>query len=156
MSAVTMNEVSAMAESDSIFWYVAGTAKTARKHLRLVQLIVVLPPLAVASFAIAQAFPAKALKLVRGLNQVLPNCKSSSDLAFARDILHLARAAGNYYKRLCVWNRAKMTESLEEIEEMIESIDFVLENREQLEQFVKSAELARSPELPLPLGEAVA
>jgi hypothetical protein len=145
MTTATLQDVSGYTERDSLFWYFAATIRAAG---RSVVTWFIVPFGLLGAIILAQIFPWRILKLVKSVNCALPKVKDADDLEFLRDMLKLAYGSACFYRHFCVF-RGAIQEAVIELDESIDSIDLVLENKQELQGFLTAAEARKSPELPL-------
>jgi hypothetical protein len=145
MTTIALNDVSAWAERDSFFLYFAGALKAAAGH---VATWIFLPFFVVGALGLAQFYPSRVLEMIRGLNAALPKETDTEHLELVRDMLRVVCGAGQFYQHFCL-RPALMREALSEVDETIDSISFVLNNKQELKQFVADSEARRSPQLQL-------
>ncbi len=147
MTAVTLQDVSAYAERESVFWYFTGAMNSA---MRSMVMWLFLPFLLIGAVILAQLYPFRILATLRQLNAALPCIDDDEELELIRDMLSLAYAAGKFYQRLCVF-RGRMHAALEECDETLDSLKMVLTRSDELEGFVLESERLRTPDMQLPL-----
>ncbi|HVY80742.1 MAG TPA: hypothetical protein VG994_07165 [Steroidobacteraceae bacterium] len=147
MTAATIQDVSALTERESVFWYYVASINAT---MRNVVMWCFVPFFLVGALILAQLYPWRILKVLGLLKGVLPSIQNNDDLKLIRDMLRLAYGAGRFYRRLCLF-RSSMQLALDELDEMIDSIAFVLCNEEQLQAFARASEAKneaqRSPDL---------
>jgi len=143
MTTATLNDVSRWAEEESFFVLFAGAAKSAGRK------VVTRLFFGAGAMVLAQFYTPRLLRFIEALNKRLPDVTEQQDLEMIRDILKLTYAAGRFYRKYCLF-RGKADEALLEASETIDSLDFVLSNKNELEEFVAECEAKRVPELPFP------
>lgn len=145
MTTATLDDVSRWTERDSFFLLFAQTARSAAKD---VTTWLFLPFCIPGVVILAQLFPSRVLTMLGKLNAVLPNVTDTDDLELIRDALKLTYGAAKYYRHFSIF-RASAQEAVWELSETVDSIEFVLNNKQELKEFVTASEARRTPELPL-------
>lgn len=151
MTTVTLQDVSAWTDREGAYLYLVGATKAATRNLLF---WVFFPFLLAMSFLVAQLFPFRALKAVRKINAVLPEIQNDEVLCLIHDLYQLIYKAGSFYSRLCLF-RGTMQRALEEVDETLDSLSFVLSNQDELDRFLEVGESRQKPNLPLPLERAI-
>jgi hypothetical protein len=146
MTTATLDNVSGFTERDSFFLHFAEAAKSAAKNTAT---WLFLPFCLVGAVILAQFYPSHALKFVERLNARLPDITDKDELELIRDVLKLAYGTGRFYGHFSLVRRSSK-EAQWEISETIDSIEFVLNNKNELKEFVATSEAQRIPELPFP------
>lgn len=151
MAAVTLSEVSALTERESVYWYFGGAFKSARRH---VALFVLLPFLLLVVFVLAQAFPYRMRAILDELLPRLPRVTDKAVLGFLRDLLSVTLCVAVFYRPFCIISRGVMASVVEDLDETVDSLNFALENWEEMSVLVKECSKTSTPELPLFAQEA--
>jgi len=143
MTTATIDDISRWTEGDRFFLFFAETAKSAKQVAAWLFLPFFFPPVVI----LAQFFPSRVLRIVTALNARLPEVTDEEQLSFVRDALKLTYGAACFYGRFCMF-RSTVHDALLELSETIDSLELVLHNQHDLDQFVKDSEAQRTPELP--------
>jgi hypothetical protein len=145
--SVTAQDVSAWSERESLYFLIGTAFRSARQRIAT---YLFLPFLFLAVLGLAQCYPWTMRRMLNDVRPALPHVEDVEALTFLRDALRLALSVGRFYAHFCVFTSA-MNDVLDETDETIDSISFVLNNRKDLDAFVEECEMCSSPDLPLAL-----
>lgn len=136
MTAAALNPFIEAAERDFALFQVAQLAGTRiRWWVGLILRAVVFPFFVV----LAQFVPFIYSRHIALLVPLLPDVQSPRDLAFAKDALTLYHVSLKEYSRFCLFQR-RAEATLDEIEEQLDSLEFVTANKEFLDRAVAQIE----------------
>lgn len=154
MTVVTLQEFSAWTEREGVFWHLAGAIRSA-KRARTVLGWLMLPAMLPVAFVLAQIYPFQISRCTNKLKEKLPMVQDVAILVLVRDVLTLMCSLSGVYRRLSLF-KGKMHETLDEMDELIDSLNLVLGQRNDLDEFMVRSEGRRSPDLPLPFTDHAA
>lgn len=132
MTTAVLGPFAAAAERDFAFFNVAQIARSQlRWSFRLLMLVFVAVPF----FVCAQVVPFVYRRHLALLVPQLPHIQSEVDFAFVKDALTLYYFSLREYARYCLFKRQAL-DLLDEIEEQLDSIEFVSANKQFLDSAV--------------------
>src|SRR3954469_10277642 len=124
MAAVTVRELSALTERESVYIHTGEAYRAAVRHLAMNFLaILIVIPLFITVAGLAQMYFYRMRRILVQVGPRLPNVTDRAMLELLRDSLRLALSAGRTYQHF-TFSKKVAAATLEEMDETIDSINF--------------------------------